>query len=253
MIEVLALQSFHLLVGVGDDAALLAGDVLGGRRHVEQPQGRAGPSRKAGDERHDGLRELRSIEGDEDALGHGALHPASTRVLRAVTLQTGYWPEISSCREAGMYASSAATVSRTWRRCPRGPRGPRAPAAPRSTAARPLRGRAAARRGLGAMKGGESFLNLYSHDFVRVAVATPEIRVADPAFNGRRTVDGMYPDGPAAGHPGTLPGARASLLTGGGPRLSRRGSRAGVARCRSRGRHPPLEGAAVVRRRGAPG
>jgi NAD+ synthase (glutamine-hydrolysing) len=42
------------------------------------------------------------------------------------------------------------------------------------------------------MKAGESFFNLYSHDLVRVAVATPEVRVADPAFNGRRTIEGMH-------------------------------------------------------------
>jgi NAD+ synthase (glutamine-hydrolysing) len=41
------------------------------------------------------------------------------------------------------------------------------------------------------MKGGESFFNLYSHDLVRVAVATPEVRVADPAFNGHQTIEGM--------------------------------------------------------------
>jgi len=32
------------------------------------------------------------------------------------------------------------------------------------------------------------FFNLYSHDFARVAVATPRCRVADPAFNGRETI-----------------------------------------------------------------
>jgi NAD+ synthase (glutamine-hydrolysing) len=31
------------------------------------------------------------------------------------------------------------------------------------------------------------FFNLYSHGFARVAVAVPENRVADPAFNGRET------------------------------------------------------------------
>ena len=41
------------------------------------------------------------------------------------------------------------------------------------------------------MKAGESFFNLYSHDLVRVAVATPEVRVADPAFNSRQTIEGM--------------------------------------------------------------
>ncbi len=41
------------------------------------------------------------------------------------------------------------------------------------------------------MKPGESFFNLYTHDLVRVAVATPEVRVADPVFNGRQTIEGM--------------------------------------------------------------
>ncbi|HEY5542610.1 MAG TPA: nitrilase-related carbon-nitrogen hydrolase, partial [Candidatus Binatia bacterium] len=40
------------------------------------------------------------------------------------------------------------------------------------------------------MKNGD-FFNLYSHGFVRVAVGTPELRVADPAFNGARTVELM--------------------------------------------------------------
>jgi NAD+ synthase (glutamine-hydrolysing) len=34
------------------------------------------------------------------------------------------------------------------------------------------------------VKAGESFFNLYNHDFARVAVAVPAVRVADPAFNG---------------------------------------------------------------------
>jgi NAD+ synthase (glutamine-hydrolysing) len=33
-----------------------------------------------------------------------------------------------------------------------------------------------------------SFFNLYNHNFVRVAVAVPEVRVADPGFNARQTV-----------------------------------------------------------------
>lgn len=37
------------------------------------------------------------------------------------------------------------------------------------------------------MRAGDPFFNLYSHDFVRVALATPEVRVADPLFNGRET------------------------------------------------------------------
>jgi NAD+ synthase (glutamine-hydrolysing) len=33
-----------------------------------------------------------------------------------------------------------------------------------------------------------SFFNLYSHNFIRAAVAIPEVRVADPAFNAAQTV-----------------------------------------------------------------
>ena len=32
------------------------------------------------------------------------------------------------------------------------------------------------------------FFNLYTHDFARVAVATPRLRVADPAFNAAETI-----------------------------------------------------------------
>jgi NAD+ synthase (glutamine-hydrolysing) len=32
-----------------------------------------------------------------------------------------------------------------------------------------------------------NFFNLYRHDFVRVAVALPELRVADPGFNAARS------------------------------------------------------------------
>jgi NAD+ synthase (glutamine-hydrolysing) len=34
----------------------------------------------------------------------------------------------------------------------------------------------------------QPFFNLYRHNFVRVAVAIPEVRVADPAFNARQTI-----------------------------------------------------------------
>jgi len=34
----------------------------------------------------------------------------------------------------------------------------------------------------------KDFFNLYHHNFVRVAVAIPEVRVADPAFNGAQTI-----------------------------------------------------------------
>ena len=38
------------------------------------------------------------------------------------------------------------------------------------------------------MQAGEQFFNLYQHDFVRVAVGVPAVRVADPAFNARATI-----------------------------------------------------------------
>ncbi len=41
------------------------------------------------------------------------------------------------------------------------------------------------------MMGKPEFFNLYNHGFVRVAVGVPEVRVADPAFNGSRTIDLM--------------------------------------------------------------
>ena len=41
------------------------------------------------------------------------------------------------------------------------------------------------------MPAGKAFFNLYSHDLVRVAVAVPEVRVADPAFNAARTIEMM--------------------------------------------------------------
>lgn len=41
------------------------------------------------------------------------------------------------------------------------------------------------------MKENTDFFNLYSHGFIRAAVGTPEVRVADPAFNGARTIELM--------------------------------------------------------------
>ncbi len=38
------------------------------------------------------------------------------------------------------------------------------------------------------MRPGENFFNLYNHDFVRVAVATAGVQVADPAFNAGQTI-----------------------------------------------------------------
>ena len=38
------------------------------------------------------------------------------------------------------------------------------------------------------MRAGQEFFNLYSHDLVRVAVAIPAVRVADPAFNAGQTM-----------------------------------------------------------------
>lgn len=33
-----------------------------------------------------------------------------------------------------------------------------------------------------------NFFNLYNHDFVRIAVGVPSVRVADPAYNAEHTV-----------------------------------------------------------------
>jgi len=41
------------------------------------------------------------------------------------------------------------------------------------------------------MKAGEEFFNFYNHDFVRVAVALPAVKVADPTFNGFQIVEMM--------------------------------------------------------------
>ncbi len=41
------------------------------------------------------------------------------------------------------------------------------------------------------MSAHESFFNLYNHNFVRVAVAIPEVRVADPEFNASHTIELM--------------------------------------------------------------
>jgi NAD+ synthase (glutamine-hydrolysing) len=41
------------------------------------------------------------------------------------------------------------------------------------------------------MKENPDFFNLYNHGFIRVSVGTPEVRVADPAFNGPRTIELM--------------------------------------------------------------
>ncbi|HEV7987757.1 MAG TPA: nitrilase-related carbon-nitrogen hydrolase, partial [Candidatus Binataceae bacterium] len=38
------------------------------------------------------------------------------------------------------------------------------------------------------MRAGEEFFNLHNHDMVRVAVAIPAVRVANPVFNGEQTV-----------------------------------------------------------------
>src|ERR671918_1164187 len=39
------------------------------------------------------------------------------------------------------------------------------------------------------MNENREFFNLYNHGFIRVAVGIPEVRVADPAFNGSRTIE----------------------------------------------------------------
>jgi NAD+ synthase (glutamine-hydrolysing) len=39
------------------------------------------------------------------------------------------------------------------------------------------------------VRSGENFFNLYNHDFIRVAVGIPSVRVADPEFNAQQTID----------------------------------------------------------------
>ena len=39
------------------------------------------------------------------------------------------------------------------------------------------------------LRPGEDFFNYHNHDFVRVAVAVPLVRVADPEFNVGRTIE----------------------------------------------------------------
>jgi NAD+ synthase (glutamine-hydrolysing) len=47
---------------------------------------------------------------------------------------------------------------------------------------------AVSKRLQGGMQTGASFFNLYTHDLVRVAVAVPRVRVADPAWNAEQTL-----------------------------------------------------------------
>jgi len=42
------------------------------------------------------------------------------------------------------------------------------------------------------VKAGDEFFNLYNHDFIRVAVALPAVKVADPTFNGFQTVEMIF-------------------------------------------------------------
>ena len=39
------------------------------------------------------------------------------------------------------------------------------------------------------MRSGENFFNFYNHNFVRLAVGIPPVRVADPDFNAKQTID----------------------------------------------------------------
>ena len=41
------------------------------------------------------------------------------------------------------------------------------------------------------MKAGQEFFNAYNHDFVRVAVGVPRVRVADPTYNAAQTIELM--------------------------------------------------------------
>jgi NAD+ synthase (glutamine-hydrolysing) len=42
------------------------------------------------------------------------------------------------------------------------------------------------------MDAGKEFFNIYNHDFVRMAAAVPEVRVADPSFNAEKTIVLMH-------------------------------------------------------------
>ena len=39
------------------------------------------------------------------------------------------------------------------------------------------------------MRAGSEFFNLYNHDFIRISVGVPEVRVADPEFNAGKTLE----------------------------------------------------------------
>src|SRR5579859_8127094 len=41
------------------------------------------------------------------------------------------------------------------------------------------------------MERGQEFFNLFNHDFARLAVGVPRVRVADPAYNAQQTVELM--------------------------------------------------------------
>src|SRR5579859_6903152 len=41
------------------------------------------------------------------------------------------------------------------------------------------------------MERGQEFFNLFNHDFARVAVGVPRVRVADPAYNAQQTIELM--------------------------------------------------------------
>ena len=51
----------------------------------------------------------------------------------------------------------------------------------------PTIGTVLVREGIGVTRNG-NFFNLYNHDFVRIAVGVPSVRVADPAYNSEQTI-----------------------------------------------------------------
>ena len=57
------------------------------------------------------------------------------------------------------------------------------------------------------MRASEEFFNLYNHDFVRVAVAIPAVKVADPRYNAEQTIALIEQAADSAGDPGALPRA----------------------------------------------
>ena len=96
------------------------------------------------------------------------------------------------------------------------------------------------------MRAGEEFFNFHNHDMVRVAVAIPAVRVANPVFNGEQTVTLMRQAAerkaalvlfPELGLPGVF--LRGPVSAARHTRRMRRGAGAGSSRPAVRSRSSP--------------